>query len=199
MLGITSGRSYMELKGMVEAVLAAVNPQLASQVEYSSCDNADLALLDPAASCCLVLDGQLLGYVGQLSAAGRTQGDLRGPATVAELKLAPLVERAELVPQYVPLPAFPAVSRDLNLVVDESVRWAQVADTVRRHGGPNLESLNYRDTYRDPQRLPPGKKSLLFSIALRWEGGTLTSQEADAIRDRIVAACRREHGAELRA
>ena len=83
-----------------------------------------------------MLDGQLLGYVGQLSAAGQKQSDLRGPATVAELKLAPLVERADLVPQYVPLPAFPAVSRDLNLVVDEAVRWAQMAATVRRNGGP---------------------------------------------------------------
>ncbi len=146
-----------------------------------------------------MLDGQLLGYVGQLSAAGQKQSDLRGPAVVAELKLAPLVERADLVPQYVPLPAFPAVSRDLNLVVDEAVRWAQIAATVRRNGGPDLESLDYRDTYRDAQRLGAGKKSLLFSIGLRGQEGTLTSQQADSVRDRIVAACRQEHGAELRA
>ena len=118
---------------------------------------------------------------------------------MAELKLAPLVERADLIPQYVPLPAFPAVSRDLNLVVDEAVRWAQIAATVRRNGGPDLESLEYRDTYRDAERLGAGKKSFLFSIGLRGQEGTLTSQQADSVRDRIVAACRQEHGAELRA
>ena len=112
--------------------------------------------------------------------------------------LAPLFEHAELMPQYVPLPAFPAVSRDLNLVVDEAVRWAQIAATVRSHGGPDLESLEYRDTYREAQRLGEGKKSFLFSIGLRSREGTLTSQQADGVRDRIVAACRQEHGAELR-
>ena len=48
-------------------------------------------------------------------------------------------------------------------MVDESVRWAEVAATVRQHAGPDLESLEYRDTYRDPQRLGPGKKSLLLT------------------------------------
>ena len=154
--------------------------------------------IDARSACRFVLDGELLGYVGQLSEAGRKQFDLRGPASEAEIKLGPLVERAVLVSKYVPLAPFPAVSRDLNLVVDESVQWAQVAATVRRNGVPYLESLDYRDTYRDPQRLGSGKKSLLFSIDLRWEEGTLTSQQADAVRDRIVAACRAEHGAELR-
>ena len=98
-----------------------------------------------------------------------------------------------------PLPAFPAVSRDLNLVVDENVRWAEIAATVGRNGGPDLETIEYRDTYRDADRLGPGKKSFLFSIGLRSKEGTLTSQQADIARDRIVAACRQEHGAELRA
>ncbi len=209
MLGITSGRPYVEVRGVVEAIVAALRPDLERQVgnlPYEgrqvgnlSYENAALPLLDANASCRLMLDGRLLGYVGHLSAAGQKQNDLRGPATVAELKLAPLLERADLVPQYVPLPAFPAVSRDLNLVVDEAVRWAQIAATVRGNGGPDLESLDYRDTYRDANRLGPGKKSLLFSIGLRSREGTLTSQQADAVRDRIVAACRQEHGAELRA
>ncbi len=57
--------------------------------------------------------------------------------------------------------------------------------------GRCFESLEYRDTYRDAQRLGD-KKSLLFSIALRSPDGTLTSQQADEVRDRIVAACQGE-------
>jgi phenylalanyl-tRNA synthetase beta chain len=202
MLGISSGRPYVEVKGVVEALIAAIDPKLEKQLgnlAYENIEQAQLPLLDPEASCRLMLDGQLLGYVGQLSAAGQKQSDLRGPAVVAELKLAALFERAELMPQYVPLPAFPAVARDLNLVVDEAVRWAQIAATVRGNGGRDLESLEYRDTYRDANRLGGGKKSFLFSIGLRSPDGTLTSQQADGVRDQIIAACRREHGAELRA
>jgi phenylalanyl-tRNA synthetase beta chain len=125
--------------------------------------------------------------------------ELRGPTTVAEVKLLPLVVAANLVPRHVPLSPYPAVARDLNLVVDEAVRWADVAATVRAHCGPYFEGLQYRDTYRDAQRLGPGKKSLLLSISLRWEQGTMTNQQADEIRDQIVAACREKHGAELRA
>jgi phenylalanyl-tRNA synthetase beta chain len=194
MLGLSSGRPLAEVRGAIEAVVAAIAPKLELVAAA-----ADMPLLDPQAGIRLSADGQLLGYVGQLSSECFKQSDLRGPCVVAELKLAPLFAAAELIPQYVPLPAFPAVSRDLNLVVDESVLWARVAATVRAHGGAELEDVEYRDTYRAPDRLGAGKKSLLFSVVLRSASGTLTSQQADAIRDRIVAACRAEHGAELRA
>ena len=193
MLGLTSGQPFAEVRGVIEAIVSSLAPKLELVAEL-----ADLPLLDPQAAVRWTLDGKLLGYAGQLSAETVKQSDLRGPCAVAELKLGPLVERAELVPQYAPLPAFPAVSRDLNLVVDESVLWAQIAATVRAHGGAELEAVEYRDTYRDAERLGAGKKSLLFSIVLRGASGTLTSQQADAIRDRIVAACRKEQRAELR-
>jgi phenylalanyl-tRNA synthetase beta chain len=133
-----------------------------------------------------------------LSAEGLRLANLRGPATVAEIKLAPLVEMANLVPRYVPQSPYPAVTRDLNLVVDDLVRWADVAATVRESAGPTFEALEYRDTYRDAERLGD-KKSLLFSIVLRSAEGTLTSVQADEVRDRVVAACRERHAAELRA
>ena len=83
-------------------------------------------------------------------------------------------------------------------MVDESVTWAAIAATVRANGGDSFEHLEYQDTYRDPQRLGKGKKSLLLSFSLRSDKGTFTNQEADEIRDTIVAACAKEHGAELR-
>ncbi len=194
MLGITSRRDYTALKGLVETIAGALNPAVKLEDEA-----VDLPLLDPQAACRLRLGGQVLGYVGQVRPEGLKQFGLRDPNSVAEVKLSLLVQAAELTPRYASQPPYPAVSRDLNLVVDEAVRWADLAATVRQHGGPDLESLEYRQTYRDPQRLGPGKKSLLLSISLRSKEGTLTSPEADAVRDRIVAACRARHGAELRA
>jgi phenylalanyl-tRNA synthetase beta chain len=194
MLGITSGRDFAAVRGLVEAIVAALNPSLQLDAEATGA-----ALLDAEAACRLSIGGKTLGYVGSVRPDGLKQFDLRRPTTVAELKLSLLVEAANLVPQYAPLSPYPAVTRDLNLVVAEAVRWADVAATVRAHGGQNLESLEYRDTYRDPDRLGAGKKSLLLTISLRSKDNTLTSQQADEVRDVIVAACNREHGAELRA
>ena len=192
MLAITSGRDYLAVKGVIETILA----ELKVALPLAAAD-AGMAILDPSASCRLQLGGEMFGYVGRLTHEALRQFDLRGPAVVAEIRLAPLVEESDLVPRCVPQSPYPAVTRNLNLVVTESVRWAKVAATVREQGGPCFESLDYRNTYRHAKRLGD-KKSLLFSIALRSPGGTLTSQQADEVRDRIVVACKAKHGAELR-
>jgi phenylalanyl-tRNA synthetase beta chain len=194
MLAVSSGRDYAAVRGTIEAVAAALRPTGALET-----DAVNTGLLDPGQACRFLLDGQVIGFAGRLTTDGMKQFDLRGPTTVAELKLAPLVKAANLVPRHVPLPPYPAVTRDLNLVVDEAIRWADVAATVRENCGPYFEGVKYCDTYRDPQRLGAGQKSLLMTVALRSGEGTMTNQQADAIRDQIVAACGARHGATLRA
>jgi phenylalanyl-tRNA synthetase beta chain len=194
MLGITSGRDFFALKGIIESLVQ----RLKCNAELTAVD-AELPLLDPGQSCRLELGGKTFGYLGHLGAEGLKQFDLRGQTTVAELKLSLLYEAANLMPQYAPLPPYPAVTRDINLVVEESVRWADIAATVRANGGPICEGLEYRDTYRDAERIGQGKKSLLMTLLLRSKEGTLTNQQADELRERIVAACQTKHGAELRA
>jgi phenylalanyl-tRNA synthetase beta chain len=194
MLGITSGRDYPAVKGVVEATVAALRPADELQSAEAGCD-----LFDPGQSCRLLLGGQVLGYVGRLPPEGLKRFDLRGPTTVAEVKLSLLFQAANLIPRHAAQPPYPAVIRDLNLVVDEAVRWADVAATVRGNCGEYFEKLDYRDTYRDTDRLGRDKKSLLLTLVLRSKQGTMTSQQADEIREQIVAACRAEHGAELRA
>ncbi len=147
----------------------------------------------------LLLDGQVFGYLGLLSAAGMKRFELRHPAAVAEIRLSPLMEKALLVPQYHPLSMQPAIVRDINLVVDETRQWRDLENCIRQTAGNLLERLDYRDTYRDAERLGAGKKSWLVSLQLRHAEATLTSAEADALRDRIVVACRAALGAELRA
>jgi phenylalanyl-tRNA synthetase beta chain len=194
MLALASGHGFSAVKGAIEAVLDALHCK--GELEAVS---TRLPLLDPERTCRLTLGGKLLGWLGELSAEGLKQFDLRQSTTIAELKIAELLAAADLVPQYQTLPAYPAISRDLNLVVDESVRWADLAATVRTNCEDYLEELQYRDTYRDPDRLGADKKSLLMTVVLRWKDGTMTSTEADRIRDRVVAACGKRHAAELRA
>ena len=171
MLAITSGRGYLAVKGAIEAILDEL--KIAAPLAGGGrghgisrpgrlLPRADSATRRSATS-------------GRLHAEALQQFDLRGPTTVAEIKLSPLVEAADLVPRCCRSRLIPAVTRDLNLVVDEAVRWADVAATVREHGGPCFESLEYRDTYRDPQRLGRKEESAVFDCAALPEG-TFTSQ-----------------------
>jgi phenylalanyl-tRNA synthetase beta chain len=199
MVSLTSGQDYLGVKGVIGGLLTAlghsgepeVGPTRHTLLESSRC--AELRLRAP--------DGQALtlGYLGEVSDAGRKQFDLRGPSTVAELKFSTLDAIANLIPRYRQPPMYPAIERDLNLVVDESVRWADLAETVRKTAAPHVEALEFRDIYRDADRLGAGKKSLLFSMILRSRDGTLTGDQADQICTRVVEAAKAAHGAQLRA
>lgn len=193
MLGLTSGGDYGGVKGAIEAVVAELNPALQLQAQPIS-----QSLLS-SRSAELRIGDELVGFIGEVSSEGLKQFELRGATTVAEIKLSALMRAAKLVPQYQPLPAQPATARDVNLVVDEAVRWASVATAARQRGGKLLESLEYVETYRNPQQLGPGKKSLLMTLSFRKPDGTLTNEEADVLCNQIVDACKEQLGAQLRA
>jgi phenylalanyl-tRNA synthetase beta chain len=193
-LGLATGGDFLRAKGVLETVLEALHVRL----KPAPVDRR-LELLTPGRAVELRLGDERWGFLGEVSEEGLARFDLRGPATVAEVRLEPLVRLARLAPQARDLSPFPAVSRDLNFVVDESVRWAALEEVVRRAAGPELESLRFEELYRDPARLGAGKKSLLLSAHFRASGETLTGAAVDAARDRIVAAARAELGAELRA
>lgn len=191
-LGIVSGGDYQRVKGVVEALLDS----LGGGVPLEAVDT-DQPLLDPQKSAELRVRGQCLGYLGELSADASKQTGLRAGATVAEIRMDGLATLADLIPKYVEPSPYPAIDRDLNLIVDETVRWASLAETVRQSVGECLEGLSYQETYRDPNKDGAGKKRLLFSITLRSRQRTLTNEEADQIRQQVVAACHEKHGAVL--
>jgi phenylalanyl-tRNA synthetase beta chain len=191
-LAAVSGQDFLALKGVVEAILARVNPALQLEVvEYRH----PLLAADHAAE--LRLAGQRFGYLGKLSPAGLKQFGLRREATVVEFDLGALVPLAVLTPQYAPLSTYPAIARDLNLIVDESLRWSQLSATVKGAAGERLSGMAYLDTYRDADKDGAGKKRLLFSVQLRSPEKTMTGEEADQIMQRIVKNCQETHGAKL--
>jgi phenylalanyl-tRNA synthetase beta chain len=208
MIGLTSGGDYLAVKGVVEGLVAALNPVLELEVRPTRQE-----MLDPRSSAELRLrlsdrdadastggpSELVLGYLGEVTSEALERFDLRGGTTVAELRFAVLEQAAELIPKYQQPPVFPAVSRDLNLVVDEGVSWADILQTVRSASAPHAEGVEFRDIYRDAERLGAGKKSVLLKLTLRSRDGTLTNDEADQIRARVVAACESAHGARLRA
>ncbi|MHB8957605.1 MAG: phenylalanine--tRNA ligase subunit beta [Pirellulaceae bacterium] len=191
-LAATSSGDFHQLKGAVETLLELLH--VTAPLTVGECA---LPLLDPARQGRLELEGRLLGYLGEVNAQGLKQFGLRAPTTVLELDLGVLADVAVLVPQQQALSDFPAIARDLNLVVDESIQWADLAATIRAAAGPLLEVLRFQEVYRDKEKDGADKKRLLFSITLRSSERTLTSEEADALRDQVVAAARENHQAML--
>jgi phenylalanyl-tRNA synthetase beta chain len=192
MLSATSGGDYYALKGVIEAVVRQLNP-----AAHVSVHPVQLSLLQHGQAVDVFVQGEKLGILGVVSAEGRKAFGLRGETTVCELDTAVLQRIARLVPKYEPLSKFPAMTRDLNLIVDEAIRWADLRATIVSAAGEQLEEIEYLDTYRDPSKDGAGKKRLLFSMSLRSLDRTLTGEEVDRVRDRVVAACSHHHAAAL--
>ncbi len=191
MLAMTSGGDFFHVKGVVEALLA----ELQIEAELEARDTKQ-PLLD-VRSAELWLDGKLLGYVGQVRPESAEPFELRGATTVAELNCSVLMNQARLIPRYRKPPEFPSMARDVNLVVDEQVRWSQIAGAARAGGGELLESLKFQETYRSPKLAEAGKKKVLFAVSFRSPQRTLTADETNAFHQQIVAACQEKFGAEL--
>lgn len=192
-LAISTGGDYLSLKGVVEGLLEFLH--IAAEMAVKPLEHE---LFTSGRYTELWLAGQMWGYLGEVNDEGLKRFDLRGRTTVAELKFLLLIELCNLVPKYQPLPQYPAIRRDLNLVVDEAVRYADLARAIQTSAGPLLEDIHYRETYRSGQ-LGPGKKSLLLSVLLRDPNSTLTGEQADEVCSRVVAACHERCGAQLRA
>ena len=184
---------FENVKGVLETLFERL--RVADRIRFIPTDRyADLAA-DQAAE--VLLDNELIGMVGSATKEAAAAFELDDPPTVAEVHFGRLIEAAVLEPEYRPLPQFPAIARDLAIVVDEAVRWADIEKAVASAGVAEVESLEPLDVYRGKQ-VPAGKKSVALRLVLRRAAGTLTHDEAAAMQARILDALRSALGAELR-
>ena len=120
------------------------------------------------------------------------------PVCLAELDLEMLLEDACLAGELAPISRFPSLSEDLAVVVDEDIPAQRVQEVIQRAGGKFLVGADLFDLYQGPQ-VPPGKKSLACSLTYRALDRTLTPEDVNRIRDRILRALERELQGRLRA
>ena len=97
---------------------------------------------------------------------------------------------------YKALPKFPATSRDLSLICDDSIPVGQLEKAIKNSVGSILEKITLFDVYKGKQ-IEEGKKSVSFSITMRSAEATLTDEQTDAAMKRVLKALS-EQGAELR-
>jgi phenylalanyl-tRNA synthetase beta chain len=122
--------------------------------------------------------------------------DLEGPIFVFNLLLTSLAQAAA-PPLFTPLPRYPAVYRDIALVLPAGLPAAEVVQALYRHGQPWLVEARLFDVYTGDQ-VPPGKRSLAFRLSYRDPERTLTDEKINPHHQALVAALARDLGAELR-
>lgn len=191
-VGLVSGRSFAELKGIVSALADAVNH--AAVVTVQACSVEQFA---PGRGAEVLLNGQRWGFLGELSDDLRKQLDLHDAVSVAELNLPPLYEIANLNPTFTPFPEHPLMERDLNFLLDEAVTWHELEQVVRDSAGKLLESVAFVSQYRG-QQIAADKKSYVVRLHYRAPDRTLTTEEVDAAQKAVVAACESKLSAALR-
>lgn len=151
----------------------------------------------PGRCAVLRVGGTVVGYAGELHPRVVESLGLPPRSAAMELNLDTLFAGAPVVRKAPDVSTFPVAKEDIALVVDEQVPAAQVRATVVRGAGDLLESVRLFDEYRGSQ-IPPGKKSLAFSLRFRADDRTLSDAEVSASRDAAVAAAEEAFGAELR-
>ena len=191
-LGIVSGLDFLGLKGVIEGLLARLHADGALEVKP-----AELPLLTPGRSAALALGGEHLGYLGEVARPGLDRLELKGACSAAELELAVLIRRAVLVPQNQALPPFPAVERDLSLVVDRSLRWSELSAVATLAAGHALEAVEFLDTFAGGN-IPEGRHSLHFGLRFRHPDRTLTGEEVEQSVRAVVESCATRFAAVLR-
>ncbi|MGD0216661.1 MAG: phenylalanine--tRNA ligase subunit beta [Desulfobaccales bacterium] len=137
-----------------------------------------------------------LGCLGEVAPEIGERLDLEGAIFVFSLALETLAQTAAS-PLFTPLPRYPALYRDLALVLPEAVPAAQVSEALYRHGRPWLEEARLFDVYAGDQ-VPPGKRSLAFRLTYRDQERTLTDDLVNPLHEALVAAVTRELKGELR-
>jgi len=193
-----SGRDRVDVydaKGMAELALAVAGASRAETTPWGP--GQEPAYLEPGRSARLVQDGEELGWFGEVSARVREAFDLDAPVFAAGVALGALSARPTPVARYAPLPRFPAVQRDLALVVADDVTVAQIEAAIRGMDAAWLTRVQLFDVYSGSQ-VGAGRRSLAFGLTFQASDRTLTDAEVNEQHARVVRELGRRFGAEVR-
>jgi phenylalanyl-tRNA synthetase beta chain len=181
-----------DIKGFVEELLEQFG--LRGVIITRRTDQSSLFL----EAAIVALGGKLLlGELGQLSPALAKKYDLRDAVLLAELSLDQLLARRNPSKSFKSLPQFPAIRRDVAILVAETVTHDSVLQTVKQANPANLEAVELFDVFRG-KNVPEGQKSLAYAFTYRSAEKTLTDAEVNAAHEKIVGAFKAQFQATIR-
>src|SRR5439155_1341988 len=158
------------------------NPALVSGARLEEL-RAAAQLFHPGRCAAVVLDGRQLGYLGELHPTVTAGARLEGRLVAFEIDVEAVLG-ASRIPRAQPLPRFPAVERDLAVVVEDIVAAGALLLAIKESGGELLEHARAFDEYRGAQ-VGEGHKSMAFTLTFRSPERTLTDAEVDKVMSEI--------------
>ena len=182
---------FFHMKGIIETLLESLG------ISRYSFQKATHPSLHPGRTAKIVVGGEDVGYCGELHPSVNATLGLKKNAYLAELdgeKILRNVPRDRGIRQ---LPRFPAVTRDIAVVVRQDQESKRVEDRIWEAGAALVENVSLFDVYVGPQ-VPPEHKSLAYSITYRSLDRTLTDEEVGKVHARIVETLASEVGASIR-
>jgi len=186
------GADFFALKGAIEALLTDLRISGADWTAIT-----DDPIYHPGRAAELAVGDQVLGRIGQVHPLTVKNFDLEGEVYAAELDVEILFALMGPERTYVPLPKYPAMSRDIAVVCDEWVTAQELQAVISGAGGKKLVGSRLFDVYTGAP-IPAGKKSMAFALELRAEDRTLTDEDADGATAKILEALETKLGAVIR-
>ncbi len=178
-----------DLKGDMEFLLAKFALDKSRFISYSTSNG----LTDNTLA--IEIQGSYAGYLGSVSKEVLGLFGLERQVFVAEIGVERF--RRDSRREFVPLPRYPKVKRDVAFTVDAGIPAASLESTIRESATELLQSVEVFDVYQGEQ-LPGGKKSVAFTLEFMSLEKTLTDAETEAAVSRVVAGVEKAHGAALR-
>jgi phenylalanyl-tRNA synthetase beta chain len=186
--------AFYRMKSVLDASVAALS---APACTY---DRASSELFHPGRCAAVMLGGRQLGYIGELHPSVTSRMHIDGRVVAFEIDVQPVLEAAHVL-RAQPLPRFPAVERDLAVVVEETVAagalLASIKELAGDAGAAALERAQAFDEYRGSQ-VPDGHKSIAFTLTFRSPERTLTDAEVDRVMSEIRLGLEKRHRARFR-
>lgn len=180
-LGMFGKGDFFDLKGVIEEVLEAVGLK-----EIKTYDpNAGKNFLHPGRQANILYGDKVVGYLGEVHPEVLDNYDIGTKAYVAVLDMPTVVELSNFDIKYTGIAKYPAVSRDLSMVMKKDILVGQVEEVIRKNGGKLLESCTLFDVYEGEQ-ITEGFKSVAYSISFRAADHTLEEKEITNVMDKIL-------------
>lgn len=191
-LGMYGDGDFFSMKGVVEEFFEKVG--MHKKETYDP--NAGKPYLHPGRQANIIYEGIVVGYLGEVHPDVADTYGIGTKAYVAVIDMPEIVKRTTFDRKYTGIAKFPAVTRDISMVMPKEILAGQVEEVIEKKGGSYLESYALFDIYEGAQ-IKEGYKSVAYSIVFRAKDKTLEDAEVTTAMDQILGALE-SMGIELR-